>query len=133
MICAEGALLQTMMDSILRRMLDHNKQVREAAASAFASLEEKSEANLVPYYEEYMYILYHCIQTLTECHEGLGQTHPCQHPLIDRYHDHPVSDQSWKLFHLLECFGYVATAYGDRSSTGASRSFTGTCWNQWLP
>jgi hypothetical protein len=31
--------------------------------------------------------------------------------LIDRYHQ--VSDQSRKLFHLLECLGYVATAYGD--------------------
>ncbi|OXV05794.1 hypothetical protein Egran_06438 [Elaphomyces granulatus] len=67
---------------------------KEAAASAFAGLEEKSEANLVPYCEPIlwqfvcfgkyqdrnMYILYDCIQTLAECHEGLGQTHPGQRP-----------------------------------------------------
>jgi hypothetical protein len=31
--------------------------------------------------------------------------------LIDRYYQ--VSDQSRELFHLLECLGYVAAAYGD--------------------
>ncbi|KAN0070709.1 Armadillo-type fold [Elaphomyces granulatus] len=121
---------EPMMDGILRRMLDHNKKVQEAAASAFASLEEKSEGNLVPYCEPIlrqfvqcfgkyqdrnMYILYDCIQTLAECvHGSLAKptlVSILMPALIDRYHQ--ISDQSRELFPLLECLGYVATAYGD--------------------
>jgi transportin-1 len=121
---------EPMMDGILRRMLDHNKKVQEAAASAFASLEEKSEGNLVPYCEPIlrqfvqcfgkyqdrnMYILYDCIQTLAErVHGSLAKpalVNILMPALIDRYHQ--ISDQSRELFPLLECLGYVATAYGD--------------------
>ncbi|KAL4934501.1 putative importin beta-2 subunit [Aspergillus undulatus] len=121
---------EPMMDGILRRMLDGRKKVQEAAASAFASLEEKSDANLIPYCEPIlrqfvlcfgkykdrnMYILYDCVQTLAECVMGeLGKPHLVQilmPALIDRYNK--VSDQSRELFPLLECLGYVAAAYGD--------------------
>lgn len=118
------------MEGILRRMLDNNKKVQEAAASAFATLEEKSDENLIPYCEPIlrqfvqcfgkykdrnMYILYDCVQTLAE--RVMGELARPQlidilmPALIDRYNK--VSDQSRELFPLLECLGYVAAAYGD--------------------
>ncbi|KAA8651479.1 hypothetical protein EYZ11_004548 [Aspergillus tanneri] len=125
-----ASFFEPMMDGILRRMLDNNKKVQEAAASAFASLEEKSDVNLVPYCEPIlrqfvqcfgkykdrnMYILYDCVQTLAECVMGeLAKPHLVDilmTALIDRYNK--VSDQSRELFPLLECLGYVAAAYGD--------------------
>ncbi|KAL2853398.1 armadillo-type protein [Aspergillus pseudoustus] len=121
---------EPMMEGILHRMLDNNKKVQEAAASAFASLEEKSDANLIPYCEPIlrqfvlcfgkykdrnMYILYDCVQTLAECvMDELAKPHLVDilmPALIDRYNK--VSDQSRELFPLLECLGYVAAAYGD--------------------
>ncbi|KKK13918.1 hypothetical protein P175DRAFT_0521964 [Aspergillus ochraceoroseus IBT 24754] len=121
---------EPMMEGILRRMLDGNKKVQEAAASAFASLEEKSDANLIPYCEPIlrqfvlcfgkykdrnMYILYDCVQTLAECvMSELSKPNLVDilmPALIDRYNK--VSDQSRELFPLLECLGYVAAAYGD--------------------
>ena len=41
--------LQPMMQELLKRVLDTNKKVQEAACSAFATLEEDAEATLVPY------------------------------------------------------------------------------------
>ena len=37
------------MQELLKRVLDHNKKVQEAACSAFATLEEDAETILVPY------------------------------------------------------------------------------------
>lgn len=121
---------EPMMEGILRRMLDNNKKVQEAAASAFASLEEKSDANLIPYCEPIlqqfvqcfgkykyrnMYILYDCVQTLAECvMNELAKpnlVNILMPALIDRYNK--VSDLSRELFPLLECLGYIAAAYGD--------------------
>lgn len=121
---------EPMMEGILRRMLDNNKKVQEAAASAFASLEEKSDDNLVPYCEPIlrqfvqcfgkykdrnMYILYDCVQTLAECvMNELAKPNLVEiimPALIDRYNQ--VTDQSRELFPLLECLGYIAAAYGD--------------------
>ncbi|KAH8699067.1 putative importin beta-2 subunit [Talaromyces proteolyticus] len=121
---------EPMMEGILRRMLDNNKKVQEAAASAFASLEEKSDASLIPYcepilrqfvecFKKYkdrnMYILYDCVQTLAECVMGelaKPQLVDLLMPaLLDRYNK--ISDQSQELFSLLECLGYIAAAYGD--------------------
>ena len=121
---------EPMMEGILHRMLDRNKKVQEAAASAFATLEEKSDANLIPYcdpilrqfvqcFGKYkdrnMYILYDCVQTLGECVMGelaKPQLVDILMPaLIDRYNK--VSDQSQEIFPLLECLGYIAAAYGD--------------------
>ncbi|KAL4995313.1 armadillo-type protein [Aspergillus recurvatus] len=131
---------EPMMEGILRRMLDGNKKVQEAAASAFASLEEKSDANLIPYCEPIlrqfvlcfgkykdrnMYILYDCVQTLAECVMGeLAKPHLVEilmPALIDRYNK--VSDQSRELFPLLECLGYVAAAYGDAFAQFAAPLF----------
>lgn len=131
---------EPMMEGILRRMLDNNKKVQEAAASAFASLEEKSDDNLAPYCEPIlrqfvqcfgkykdrnMYILYDCVQTLAECvMNELAQPHLVEilmPALIDRYNQ--VNDQSRELFPLLECLGYIAAAYGDAFSPFAPPLF----------
>lgn len=126
----KARFFEPMMEGILHRMLDRNKKVQEAAASAFATLEEKSDANLIPYCEPIlrqfvqcfgkykdrnMYILYDCVQTLGECvMSELAKPHLVDilmPALIDRYN--MVSDQSRELFPLLECLGYIAAAYGD--------------------
>lgn len=121
-----------MMDGILKRMLDGNKRVQEAAASAFANLEEKANVQLQnPQYcivivrqfaqcfERYkdrnMFILYDCVQTLAE-HTGPSLQNPelvhtLMPPLIKRWEK--VSDQSQEMFPLLECLSYVATSLGD--------------------
>ncbi|KAM6516057.1 hypothetical protein FALCPG4_014242 [Fusarium falciforme] len=128
------------MDGILRHMLDKNKKVQEAAASAFANLEETAGKILEPYcgpiiqqfvrcFGKYkdrnMYILYDCVQTLAEfigpvlaTPELSGQLMPA---LIDRYNR--VSDQSRELFPLLECLSYVAMALGDAFAPYAEPTF----------
>lgn len=131
---------EPMMEGILTRMLDNNKKVQEAAASAFASLEEKSDDNLIPYCEPIlrqfvqcfgkykdrnMYILYDCIQTLAECvmtELAKPQLIDILMPaLIERYNR--VTDQSQELFPLLECLGYIAAAYGDAFAPFAPHLF----------
>lgn len=136
----KSQFFEPMMEGILHRMLDTNKKVQEAAASAFTSLEEKSDANLIPYcqpilrqfalcFQQYkdrnMYVLYDAIQTLAD---GVG--HELAKPelvdilmpvLIDRWNK--LSDQSRELFPLLECLGYVATAYEDAFSPFAPPIF----------
>lgn len=130
-----------MMDGILQRMLDSNKRVQEAAASAFANLEEKANKQLsvycpiivhqfvqcfAKYKDRNMFILYDCVQTLAE-HVGpaLAQDELVSilmPALIQRWNK--VSDQSREMFPLLECLSYVATALGSRFSRYASGIFT---------
>lgn len=118
---------EPMMEGILMKMLDSNKRVQEAGASAFAHLEEKAGATITPYcepiirqfvqcFEKYkdrnMFILYDCVQTLAE-HVGHGLAKPelinlLMPALITRWNK--VSDQSRELFPLLECLSYVASA-----------------------
>ena len=43
--------LRPLMQELLKRVLDHNKKVQEAACSAFATLEEDALLQLVPYLE----------------------------------------------------------------------------------
>ncbi|RYP66105.1 hypothetical protein DL770_008875 [Monosporascus sp. CRB-9-2] len=121
---------EPMMEGILTKMLDKNKKVQEAGASAFANLEEKAGKKLEPYsgpiiqqyvkcFQKYkdrnMYILYDCVQTLAE-HIGPVLAQPdlvdaLMPALIDRWQK--VSDQSRELFPLLECLSYVAMALND--------------------
>ncbi|KAJ5774938.1 Armadillo-like helical [Penicillium paradoxum] len=134
---------EPMMEGILHRMLDNNKKVQEAAASAFASLEEKAEENLAPYCEPIlrqfvacfhkyknrnMYILYDCVQTLAECvMTELAMPHLVDilmPALIGRYNS--IDDDSRELFPLLECLGYIAGAYGDAFAPFAQPIF-GRC------
>ncbi|KAI2622187.1 armadillo-type protein [Hypomontagnella submonticulosa] len=121
---------EPMMEGILTKMLDSNKKVQEAGASAFANLEEKAGKRLEPYslpiiqqfvrcFKKYkdrnMYILYDCVQTLAE-HIGPVLAQPnlvneLMPALIERWTR--VSDQSRELFPLLECLSYVAMALND--------------------
>ena len=117
------------MEGLLMKMLDRNKRVQEAGASAFAYLEEKAGQSLIPYCEpivrqfvlcfdrykdKNMFILYDCIQTLAE-NVGPALATPqlinvLMPALIKRWNR--VKDQSRELFPMLECLSYVATAYG---------------------
>lgn len=121
---------EPMMDGILQRMLDNNKRVQEAAASAFANLEEQATSELTPYcqviaqqfvrcFAKYkdknMFILYDCVQTLAE-HVGPDMARPelvdlLMPALITRWQR--VADKSREMFPLLECLAYVATALGN--------------------
>lgn len=121
---------EPMMDGILQRMLDNNKKVQEAAASAFAHLEEQATTELMPYsgviaqqfvrcFAKYkdknMFILYDCVQTLAE-HVGPEMARPelvdlLMPALITRWQR--VADKSREMFPLLECLAYVATALGN--------------------
>ncbi|KAI4201614.1 MAG: hypothetical protein LQ350_003093 [Teloschistes chrysophthalmus] len=120
---------EPMMEGILNKMLDRNKRVQEAAASAFANLEEKANKCLEPYcgpivrqfvqcFAQYkdrnMFILYDCVQTLAE-HVGPALKEQAlidtlMPAIIQRWTK--VSDQSQEIFPLLECLSYVATALG---------------------
>ncbi|KAI1813544.1 armadillo-type protein [Poronia punctata] len=121
---------EPMMESILTKMLDSNKKVQEAAASAFANLEEKAGKKLEPYslpiirqlvqcFRKYkdrnIPILYDCVQTLAE---AIGPVmarddlaNELMPALIDRWNRAP--DVSPELFPLLECLSYVAMAMND--------------------
>jgi transportin-1 len=132
---------EPMMEGILLRMLDSNKRVQEAGASAFAHLEEKASTGLTPYcepiigqfvrcFEKYkdrnMFILYDCVQTLAE-HVGHGLAQPqlintLMPALIHRWNK--VSDQSRELFPLLECLSYVATALAESFAPFAAPVFS---------
>jgi HEAT repeat protein len=132
---------EPMMEGILLKMLDHNKRVQEAGASAFAHLEEKAGAGLTPYcepiirqfvrcFEKYkdrnMFILYDCVQTLAE-HVGHGLAQPqlidlLMPALIHRWNK--VTDQSRELFPLLECLSYVAAALAESFAPFAPPVFT---------
>ncbi|AEO56756.1 hypothetical protein MYCTH_2302024 [Thermothelomyces thermophilus ATCC 42464] len=134
-----------MMDGILRKMVDKNKKVQEAGASAMANLEEKAGKNIEPfcgpiiqqfvlcfskYKDKNRWVLYDCVQTLAE-HIGpvLARPELCNQlmpALIDRWQK--VADQSREMFPLLECLSYVAIALGDAFTPYAEPIF-GRCVN----
>ncbi|KAJ8121921.1 hypothetical protein ONZ43_g1750 [Nemania bipapillata] len=62
---------EPMMEGILTKMLDRNKKVQEAGASAFANLEEKAGKRLEPYSLP-------IIQQYVRCFKNPGPTRPCQ-------------------------------------------------------
>jgi len=119
-----------LMEGILTKMLDKNKKVQEAGASAMANLEEKARKKLSPYvlpiiqqfvrcFDKYkdrnMYILYDCVQTLAEYlgpelarPELVNELMPALTTRWDK-----VKDDSRELFPLLECLSYVAMALND--------------------
>lgn len=122
-------LFVPIMDGLLRKMLDKNKKVQEAGASAFANLEEQARKKLEPYcgpiiqqfvqcFAKYkdrnMYVLYDCLQTLAE-HMGpvLARpelANPLMGSLIARYE--AVSNDAREVFPLFECLSYVSLALG---------------------
>jgi hypothetical protein len=122
---------EPMMEGLLKCMLDNNKKVQEAAASAFANLEEQATSALVPYcnviiqqfmkcFQKYkdknIHLLYACVQTLAEhAASSLSQSENVDilmPTLIERWAK--VQDQSREMFPLLECLSFVATALGPR-------------------
>ncbi|KAF1811831.1 ARM repeat-containing protein [Eremomyces bilateralis CBS 781.70] len=120
---------EPIMDGILKRMLDGNKRVQEAAASAFATLEERAKDALVPYcsvivrqfvecfaryQDRNMFILYDCVQTLAEhltSHLATPELVNMLMPaLIQRWSKLP--NQSREILPLQECLSFIATALG---------------------
>ncbi len=119
-----------MMEGILNTMLDGNKKVQEAGASAMLNLEEKARKKLGPYLlpiiqqfvrcfgkfkQKNMYLLYDCIQTLAE-YLGPELAHPdlvseLMPPLTYRY-DH-LADHAPELSSLLQCLSYIAISLSD--------------------
>lgn len=119
--------LQPIMANLLTRILDPNKKVQEAACSAFATLEEEAQYELVPfltpilqtlvsafstYQAKNLLILYDAIATLADSvgselnkPELVGILLP---PLIARWN--ALTDSDRNLFPLLECLTSIATA-----------------------
>lgn len=121
--------LQPMMATILTRILDPNKKVQEAACSAFATLEEEAQSELVPfltpilqtlvsafgtYQAKNLLILYDAIATLADS-VGPELNKPelisiLMPALISRWN--ALSDSDRNLFPLLECLTSISTALG---------------------
>lgn len=121
------AYLKPLMTELLKRVLDSNKRVQEAACSAFATLEEEACTELVPYlqfilqtlvyaFNKYQHknllILYDAIGTLADSvgnhlnkPEFIQMLMP---PLIAKWNS--LRDEDKDLFPLLECLSSVATA-----------------------
>ncbi|KAJ3604764.1 hypothetical protein NHX12_026816 [Muraenolepis orangiensis] len=119
--------LKPLMTELLKRILDSNKRVQEAACSAFATLEEEACTELVPYlayildtlvfaFGKYQHknllILYDAIGTLADSvghhlnkPEYIQMLMP---PLIQKWNQ--LKDEDKDLFPLLECLSSVATA-----------------------
>ncbi|XP_075217364.1 transportin 1 [Lycorma delicatula] len=119
--------LKPLMTDLLKRVLDPNKRVQEAACSAFATLEEEACTELVPYlgfiletlvfaFSKYQHknllILYDAIGTLADS-VGHHLNKPdyinlLMPPLIQKWNI--LKDEDKDLFPLLECLSSVATA-----------------------
>jgi transportin-1 len=119
--------LKPLMSELLKRVLDSNKRVQEAACSAFATLEEEACTELVPYlgfiletlvfaFHKYQHknllILYDAIGTLADS-VGHHLNKPdyiqlLMPPLIQKWN--VLKDEDKDLFPLLECLSSVATA-----------------------
>jgi transportin-1 len=125
---------------LLRRILDTNKRVQEAACSAFATLEEEAAEELVPrleiilqhlmcaygkYQRRNLRILYDALGTLADAVGAeLNQAKYLDifmPPLIAKWQQLPNSDKD--LFPLLECFTSVAQALGPGFSQFAEPVF----------
>ncbi|KAG0590810.1 hypothetical protein KC19_1G128300 [Ceratodon purpureus] len=117
------------LTGLLRRLLDSNKRVQEAACSAFATLEEEAAEDLTPrldiilqhlmyafgiYQRRNLRILYDAIGTLADA-VGTEINDPkyleiLMPPLISKWQQ--LSDSDKDLFPLLECFTSLAQALG---------------------
>ncbi|CAK9134566.1 unnamed protein product [Ilex paraguariensis] len=114
---------------LLRRILDDNKRVQEAACSAFATLEEEAAEKLAPHLEVILQhlmcafgkyqrrnlrIVYDAIGTLADAVGGeLNQPtylDILMPPLIAKWQQLSNSDKD--IFPLLECFTSIAQALG---------------------
>lgn len=118
-----------LMVELLKRILDPNKRVQEAACSAFATLEEEACTDLVPhldvilrtlvyalkqYQHKNLFILYDAIGTLADS-VGHHLNRPefielLMPPLFEKWS--ALRDDEKDLFPLLECLSSMATALG---------------------
>ncbi|WCJ39923.1 transportin 1 [Euphorbia peplus] len=125
---------------LLRRILDSNKRVQEAACSAFATLEEEAAEELAPrleiilqhlmcafgkYQRRNLRIVYDAIGTLADA-VGAELNQPTyldilMPPLIEKWRQLANSDKD--LFPLLECFTSIAQALGPGFSPYAEPVF----------
>jgi len=131
---------EPMMEGILLKMLDGNKRVQEAAASAFANLGEQSKDVLQPYVgaivqqfvaamhqykDRNMVILYDCVRTLAEhVSEALAQDEVVailMPALIERWKK--VGDDSREIFPLFDCLSHVSTSLGEKFQPFAAPLF----------
>ncbi|KAF6778265.1 hypothetical protein AHF37_02460 [Paragonimus kellicotti] len=118
-----------LMIELLKRILDSNKRVQEAACSAFATLEEEACTDLVPhlnlilrtlvyalhqYQHKNLFILYDAIGTLADSvgHHLNRQDYIelLMPPLFEKWNT--LRDDEKDLFPLLECLSSMATALG---------------------
>ncbi|KAF2297988.1 hypothetical protein GH714_006855 [Hevea brasiliensis] len=125
---------------LLRRILDTNKRVQEAACSAFATLEEEAAKELAPYLETILQhlmcafgryqrrnlrIVYDAISTLADAvRVKLNQPRYLEilmPPLIAKWQQ--LSDSDKDIFPLLECFASIAQALGTGFSQFAGPVF----------
>ncbi|XAR72677.1 hypothetical protein NMG60_11019397 [Bertholletia excelsa] len=125
---------------LLRRILDNNKRVQEAACSAFATLEEEAAEELAPHLEVILQhlmcafgkyqrrnlrIVYDAIGTLADAVGGkLNQPtylDIMMPPLITKWQQ--LSDSDKDLLPLLECFTSIAQALGPGFSQFAQPVF----------
>lgn len=125
---------------LLRRILDTNKRVQEAACSAFATFEEEAAEELAPHLEiilqhlmcafgkyqrRNLRIVYDAIGTLADAVGGeLNQATYLEilmPPLIAKWQQLSNSDKD--LFPLLECFTSIAQALGTGFSQFAEPVF----------
>lgn len=126
--------------TLLRRILDTNKRVQEAACSAFATLEEEAAEELAPrlevilqhlmcafgrYQKRNLRIVYDAIGTLADAVGGeLNQPKYLDilmPPLISKWQQ--LSNADKDLFPLLECFTSIAQALGPGFSQFAEPVF----------
>ncbi|XP_050232437.1 transportin-1 [Mercurialis annua] len=125
---------------LLRRILDTNKRVQEAACSAFATLEEEAAEELAPrldvilqhlmcafgkYQRRNLRIVYDAIGTLADA-VGAELNQPSyleilMPPLIGKWQQLANSDKD--IFPLLECFTSIAQALGPGFSQFAEPVF----------
>ena len=123
----QNKFLIPLMSELLKRILDANKKVQEAACSAFATLEEEACVQMVPYLKQILetlvlafrkyqaknlLILYDAIGTLADS-VGTHLNRPdyiqlIMPPLIERWNSLRNDDKD--LFPLLECLSSIATA-----------------------
>ncbi|CAF0791983.1 unnamed protein product [Rotaria sordida] len=123
----QNRFLIPLMSELLKRILDANKKVQEAACSAFATLEEEACIQMVPYLNQILetlvhafrkyqaknlLILYDAIGTLADS-VGSHLNRPdyiqlLMPPLIERWNLLRNDDKD--LFPLLECLSSIATA-----------------------
>ncbi|CAF2750428.1 unnamed protein product [Rotaria sp. Silwood2] len=123
----QNRFLIPLMSELLKRILDANKKVQEAACSAFATLEEEACIQMVPYLKQILETLVHAFRkyqakNLLILYDAIGTLADSvgshlnrsdyiellMPPLIERWNLLRNDDKD--LFPLLECLSSIATA-----------------------